>query len=379
MKTKKDDIRYCGVSEEKIKNSSPILDDDIIKLHHNYIFERHRIYKRKELDNVPPPWTTDKIFLEYRFTNVRRELDRESKWLIKNISENKDISLEDKILNTILFRCYNKSSTSEMISQPISNLSDITEEDIEKYKSIFVDYEKSNSSYVFFTGAFNTGGLKKGNAFITPPWTRKRVTLIDSKGNETVEDYITARDICNVNDGYRILEWEKNIPTRMIRMIKRFSKSGLLSRILNASSQQEVYETLLEVDGFSKFLGYQVYVDLTYIPEFKFSENEFTVSGPGSDRGIDFLFKNKAGMSYEECIFWVRNNIISHWERLNLETDLDSLFSHLPEQGRVLNVMMLENSFCELSKYVKTYKNIGRPRKKYVPTEQIEPSLMSLF
>jgi hypothetical protein len=85
LKTKKDDLKFCGVDSEKIKSAKPTLNEEVLKYHHLYITERTEIYKKKEILKLPQPWTEDEVFLKYRFTNVRRELDRESKWLIQNV------------------------------------------------------------------------------------------------------------------------------------------------------------------------------------------------------------------------------------------------------------------------------------------------------
>ena len=41
------------------------------------------------------------------------------------------------------------------------------------------------------------------------------------------------------------------------------------------------------------------------------------------------------------------------------------LFADLPKEDRHLNVMSLENCFCELSKYIRAVEGTGRPRNKY--------------
>jgi hypothetical protein len=271
----------------------------------------------------------------------------------------------------LLFRTYNKSEVSKLINQPIRNLDSLTEENIQYYKSIFENKYLLDKDFVFFTGAFMTGGLKKGNAFIVSPYTRRKVTLILPDGTKSIRDYIEARDICNSNDNYYIEEWEKNIPTRMLRLVKKFYDNGSLEKILNAKTQLDVYNELLTVNGFSKFLGYQVYVDLTYIPEFKFSENEFTISGPGCDRGLSYTFLDTDGMNPDECLFWLRDNIIDEFKKRGMIYDPNTLFDHLPEEERFLSVMALENSQCELSKMVKFYRKEGRPRKGYIPTDLI--------
>lgn len=369
MLNRPDDIPYCNVNKEKIENASPKFNEQVLGFHNNYIFERHRIYKAKEIYKLPrEEWTNDEVFKKFRFTNVRRELDRESKWLIKNVCES-DLSLENKILNCILFRTFNKSSTLEIIGAPITDF-----DNIEVHRQVFIRHAELNPKYVFFTSAFNTGGLKAANAFPNSEdlyectSSGKEVKVTNGK-IEKMMKLRQAKDFCEENNGYHIVGFEKNIPMRAMHLVRKVWKSKLASRIIEARSQLEVYNLLLEVKGFSDFLSYQIFVDFTYIPEFRFSENEFTVSGPGCSRGISYMFEDKDGMTDEECLFWLRDNLVDLWKKKGLESDLETLFDHLPEYDRCLNVMMLENSFCELSKYTKARLGTGRPRVKYTPTE----------
>ena len=84
--------------------------------------------------------------------------------------------------------------------------------------------------------------------------------------------------------------------------------------------------------------------------------------------GLGFLFTDKDGMTDEECLFWVRDNIGESFKTiLGKPWDPYKLFSDLPEADRCLNVMSLENCFCELSKYIRAKTGTGRPRKKYKP------------
>jgi hypothetical protein len=378
MKTKREDIHYCDVDIYKIRMAKPELNEDIVRLHHLYLTERHEIYKKKEIEKVPAPWTEDEVFLNYRFTNIRRELDRESKWLIQNVCE-VDIPLKDKILNCILFRTFNKSETSKLINMPIIDIENI---DLEYYKQIFIAKAKADPAYVFFTPAFMTGGLKKGNAFKNAPYVRRTATIIDAIGNVVrTGEYIDCRDFVNENDGYDIVDWEKNIPTRMLRFVQREANDGLVDDILNAKDQKTVFDRLTTITGLGAFLAYQIFVDFTYIPEFKFSENEFVVSGPGCSRGLDMYFKNRDGMNYEEALFWLRDNLEGVWKQYGLQYYPEELFDHLEEFDRNYNVMMLENSFCELQKLVKAKTETGRPRNRYTPTptKQVNKTTLENF
>ncbi len=388
MQNRVADTKYCGVDEEKIKNANPIVNEEVLGYHHNYIFERHRIYKRKEIEKLPQAeWTEDEVFQGYRFTNVRRELDRESKWLIKEVSENPNMTLEEKVLWSILFRTYNKSTTFNKLGLPGNfDILNIDKDDIEVFRKVIETHIEADPKYVWFTPAFNTGGLKYANAFperisekvyLNQP--KLEITLIHPDGTEEVGvNYKIGRDLCAEGKGHKLKGWEQNIPLRMMWLIMNVKNNGVVQKILDSKTQKECFDELVNIHGLARFLAYQIFVDLTYIPEFKFSENEFTISGPGCDRGIDLILDDRDGLTHEEALFWIRNNIVHEWEKRGLVTDLDELFDHLPEYDQCLNVMMLENSFCELQKYTKARRGTGRPRNKYSPTDVVEVNECSL-
>ena len=335
MITKPNDVMYCGVRREKINSSKPILDKRKFRLLVSFIKERYKIHLRKDVSKIKPPFTKNVILKEFRFTNVRREHDRETLWLINNITSNKELCYEDKLLNCILFRLFNKHETSELINMPIPFLEEqIDSYNEEFYREIFEYKSAEDPKYVFFTGAFNTGAVKRYLKRYLP------------EGQE-----------------------ENNMCMRVMKFITYLVEDKIHEKIKLCTSQEEVYELLRGYMGIGEFLAYQMFVDMTYIEEFPFSENEFTVAGPGCKKGLDELFKDRDGLSYEECLFWLRDN----WKKLNISLlekehrlNPKNLMVDLPEEDRVMNVMSLENCFCEFSKYVKTLEKRGRPRKKYV-------------
>lgn len=326
MKNKPADTPYCGVNKEHIKKAQPVLNERNLLYLYNFIKRRYVIHLRKDVLKKDPPWTNDEVLKNFRFTNIRREHDRESKWVIEHIANNSELSYEDKLLNVILFRLYNKHETAELISMPFK-FSQTPDWNPEWYRSLFEAALIEDPKRVFFTAAFHTVGMKN---------TLKKVTG---------EDYA---------------------PMRILKFIKILINEGLVDDIKSCVNQQEVYQTLTGYNGIGRFLAYQFYVDMAYIAEFPFSENEFTVAGPGCVMGLNYLFENRDGMTYEECLFWLRDNLDRLFiEELGKDWDAKRVFWDLPEEDRCFNVMSLENCFCELSKYIRAKDGTGRPRKKY--------------
>lgn len=326
MKNKPDDVLYCGVDRECIEKANPALNRRNLIHLYNFIRRRYGIHLKKDVLKENPPWTTDLVLRDFRFTNIRREHDKESKWVIEHIANNPELCYEDKLLNVILFRLYNKHETAELLDMPIPFL-EAEDWNPEWYRSLFEAALVEDPKRVFFTTAFHTVGMKN---------TLKRVTG---------EDYS---------------------PMRILKFIKILINEGLVDDIKACVNQQEVYQTLTDYNGIGRFLAYQFYVDMTYIAEFPFSENEFTVAGPGCVMGLNYLFENRDGMTYEECLFWLRDNLDRLFvEELGKDWDAKQVFWDLPEEDRCFNVMSLENCFCELSKYIRAKDGTGRPRKRY--------------
>lgn len=328
MKTRKNDIPYCGVDRGAIERAEPVLDTGALDLFMTYIKERYRIHIKKDVMYKKPPWTNDPILGKFRFTNIRREHDRETRWLIKYITGNDFLTYRQKLMNVILFRLFNKHESVIAAGGPFK---------FEAFWSYvpsrkrLLKYQEKNPDYVFFTNAFITSGMKT-----------------------------TIRSL--FNDDF--------IPGCIMRYMKRINENGLMDRIRQCKTPAQVFNVLRAEQGIGEFLAYQIFVDYTYIKEFPFSENEFVVAGPGCKKGLNYLFLDRDRMTYEECLFWLRDN----WE--DLEDYADNWFdpeeemADLKRYDRVMNVMSLENCFCEFSKYYRAIKGGGRPRNNYKKSKE---------
>lgn len=347
MKTKERDELYCGVDADKIAVASPLLYRNRLNLFMRFVKRRYRVHVKKDIKKLPAPWTKDKVLQQYRFTNIRREDDKVTRALIQQVSTNPDLSLEEKIINTFLFRSWNNPSTFTDFGGPWKK-DDIYSSDRlkEKCRVIYRQLIKKDPKRKFWSAAYNQGGTKYAWKFP------------DGEGFSRAP---AEKDAAKYED------YEADIPLRVFHIGPWLKQKDTVNRLLLANNQQEAFDIIREIRGFADFLAYQVFVDLTYIEEFPFSENEFTIAGPGCKRGLDQLFEDRAGLSYEECLFWLRDN----WTALEAQVPEscrvypESLFMDRPEYDRCMNVMSLENCFCEFSKYVKAVKGTGRPRQRY--------------
>ncbi len=123
--------------------------------------------------------------------------------------------------------------------------------------------------------------------------------------------------------------------------------------------------TLRTIKGIGDFIAYQVWVDWTYIQEYPFSENWFTVAGPGCKKGLKILFPNwPRGYTAEEALLY----LVANQEGL-LQQPWNT-YTDRPEGDQHINLMAMENVMCEFSKYhrILSGQNI-KPRKPIAPAQ----------
>lgn len=342
MRDKCRDKHYCGVRKSKIARAQPCIDENAMLLLLKYIVERYRIHIKKDILGIPAPWTKDRVLQTYRFTNVFREDDKVSSYLIDAVSTNPHLTLEEKVLNSFLFRAWNNPATFEDFGGPwcaddIYNGLELKE----IVRPIYHKLLRKDPERKWWSNAYLQGGAKYS-------WRKTEET----------------RDTRVLSPGS-----EPDIPLRVFHIGVWLESHNVFDRLISAKNQKEAYEVIHELRGFSSFLAYQVFVDLTYIKDFPFSENEFVIVGPGCKKGMDLLFTDYDDMTHEEALFFLRDNIDECF--LNLyrngstrhEWDPEKLFKDRPAYDRRLNLMSLENCFCEFSKYMRARN--GKTRLRY--------------
>lgn len=371
MKDKQSDIQYCGVREDKIKSADPVLSPFHRKLSYDWMNERYKIHVRKDVQRLPSPWTENEILRQVKFCNVRREHDRQSQHLIRNIVENNNLSLADKMFNCLLFRMFNMWDPIQHVLEGPVSINDFRNINLDRTRERFADFDKKGG--VTFTNAFNTGGLKQCLAFpelaVTgkPASPSKMMVKVYRRGMGIVDvlPYKAAKQMAEEHPGeYSIEGWEPHMGMRVVRFLKAFVTHNphFFNVLLGFNSPLSVYEELLnKVEGLGPFLAYQIWVDFTYNPDYPFSENHFTIAGPGCRAGIDLLFLDKDGMTHEECIFWLRDNQDDVYRQYGY--DRNAFWSAEEPHDRCMNVMQLENMFCELSKYTRCVEAVMRGEK----------------
>ena len=312
MLNKTSDIPYGGLNADKIRNAKPKFHPEHLEMFKQFVVDRYLVHLNKDYYKQPKPWTNNRILQNYKFTNVRREHDKTTIFLLDMLEQHKDDTFYNKVMNIILFRLFNKIETSQLLGWvDFSQYDDTT---------VRAKLSRATPGFIYFTNAFYTTGMRQGFKKYYP--------------DETFHPLIIPRAVAHLSN-------------------------DVFQDICEARCPQDVIEALKTFNGIGDFLSYQMFVDLTYLPEFPWSENEFVVSGPGCIAGLSELFEDRGGLNYDELLFWLRDNCPITPEMCS------QLMVDLPEHDRHMNIMSLENCMCELSKYIRAMEGKGRPKNLY--------------
>ena len=294
--------------------------EEVYNLYWYFACERQNIFWKK-LKGEKYPWTNDDILREYKFCNSYRVNDRVSQYLLKNVIYNgKKYSKEDMLFRIILFKLFNKESTWELL---IKNFKDIT---LDSFK--IEEYSK----------------------------------VLTKAKNEGIKLYNDAYISCATKAfGYNFKH-----DNHLALLHKMFLEDFVQDKIIKSKSMEEAFNILRSYPLIGNFMAYQLVTDINYSEVVDFREDEFTVAGPGSIRGIRKCFIDRDGLSYEDIIRYMYENQDKEFKRLGLD------FKRIG--NRPLELIDCQNIFCELDKYCRVKlpdlkSNRVKIKKKYIPKE----------
>lgn len=302
---------------------------DVYDLYWYFACERQNIFFKK-MNGESAPWTDDKILQEYKFCNSYRVNDRVSQYLLKNVIYNgKKYSSSDMLFRILLFKLFNKESTWELL---IDNFGDVTLDSFsfDKYSKVL---EKAISS-----------GVKIYN-----------------------DAYISCAT--------KAFGYDRKHDNHLALLDRMFNVDRIQDKIVCCRTMKEGFDIIKSYPLIGNFMAYQLVTDINYSDVVDWREDEFTVAGPGSLRGIKKCFVDRGGMSNEDIIRYMFEHQDKEFKRLGLD------FKRIG--NRPLQLIDCQNVFCELDKYCRQAlpnlkSNRVKIKKHYVPKsgkiEYIYPS-----
>ena len=260
--------------------------------------ERQSIFHRR-VRGEAGPWTEDPILRRYKFCNVFRASDRISQYLIRSVVYGRDLPPlrpEDVFLRVVLFRLFSRQRTWELLEA--------------------------------------AAGVVRRKTFQVGPLG----DLLD-QARLTHPIYTSAFILC-AHDAYGHRVKHRN----HLDLVDEMFKPGHLGRSLGrARSLKDVYLAILAWPMMGPFMSYQLAIDLNYTEHLQFSEDDFTVAGPGALRGMKKVFSDWGGHDPATIIQSLVGAQEEEFERFGL--DWDNLF------GRRLHAIDVQGLFCEVDKY----------------------------
>lgn len=291
---------------------------EVYDLYWYFACERQKIFLKK-IKGEPFPWTKDPILQEYKFCNSYRVNDRVSQYLLKNVIYNgKKYSNEDMLFRIVLFKLFNKESTWELL---LENFKDIT---LKKFK--INEFSKVLESAI-------SNGVKIYN-----------------------DAYISC---ANKAFGY-----DRKHNNHLALLNKMFVIDRIQDKIVNYKTMEEGFNLIKSYPLIGNFMAYQLVTDINYSDVVNWREDEFTIAGPGSLRGIKKCFINKGKMTNEDIIRYMYVHQDKEFKRLGLD------FKRIG--NRPLQLIDCQNIFCELDKYCRQAlpdlkSNRTKIKKRYSP------------
>lgn len=289
---------------------------EVYDLYWYFAYERQNIFWKK-LNGESAPWTDDFILREYKFCNSYRVNDRVSQYLLKNVIYNgKKYSDEDMLFRIILFKLFNKESTWELL--------------LDSFGDIVLDNFDMESYSRVLESAISSGVKIYNDAYIS---------------------------CANKAFGY-----DRKHDNHLALLHKMFNIDKFQFKIMKCETMEEAFNIIRSYPLIGNFMAYQLVTDINYSEVVNWKEDEFTVAGPGSLRGIKKCFISRGKMSNEDIIKYMYKHQDEEFKRLNLP------FKRIGD--RPLQLIDCQNIFCELDKYCREAlpdlkSNRTKIKKKY--------------
>lgn len=278
---------------------SPATRSEVYDTYWRFAAERQEIFF-KRLAGEQPPWTSDPILLQFRFTNVYRASDRVSQFLIRHVIYQGEPDLRDVFFRTILFKFFNKIETWLRLTEVFGE----------------VDYRtfRPDAYDEVLTRAMDSGVRIYSAAYIMP-----------SGGGQLLRTRRKHR--------------------HHLSLLDQMMRDRVPDKLATLHTMAEAFKLLRGYQSIGDFLAYQYATDVNYSNLTNFTESEFVAPGPGAIDGIRKCFRSLGGFSEADIIRQMADTQEREFERLGLQ------FRTL--WGRPLQLIDCQNLFCEVGKYAR--------------------------
>lgn len=299
--------------------------DDVYRAYWKLAVERQAIFEARQ-EGARPPWTDDPILARYKFTNAWRASDRVSQFLIRDvIYAHRQLPAEDVLARIVLFRLFSRPATWRALEAELGPI---------------------------------------GRRTLSRPRLPALLGELQDRG-----PIYTAAFILCANKAYGHDRKYLN----HLELVREMLRGGQLPRaVARARGLGDLYETLADFPLIGPFMAYQLAIDINYAELVDFDEDEFTVPGPGAERGIRKVFPNAKRAEMPGIIDAMVASQGEACEALGLTAPTLC--------GRPLRAIDAQNLFCELDKYARVaFPHLASDRSRIKATFSPSPEPLALF
>jgi alpha-glutamyl/putrescinyl thymine pyrophosphorylase clade 1 len=282
--------------------------DALVETFFSYVKERQLILERRA-SGQSGPWTKDVILRQYRFCCVRREDDRVTKWMKREVRD-KYGNTRSGLQAIVMARWINHPDTLIDLSHNAS-------------RNLLID------------------------------WNRDEFIEIGSRRQSSKQQLITGAYMVKTPVGLNKTDGLAQVLEAVLPHCATYAEA-LLGR---SASLSEVHEWLMQFPFIGGFIAYEIVSDLRHTPLLNRANDVMTWChlGPGAKRGLGWVLEGDPEARFatfrqelacrhllaraNEDAFWIARG---GWEMREVEHNL-----------------------CELDKYVRTLRGLGKPKQKY--------------
>lgn len=324
----------------------PSPEEDVNEQHLSTFFEimkeRQKIWVKRTLLGKPAPWTNNPILRDYKYTNVYRELDRASQFMIKHILT-QEMTLEQKLFKLMVFRFYNQPDSFRqnggLIDLPDYNTWEENGGASKLWRQTVAQRKRANPWHTAYM--MNMAFAPK----LELPWRNPGL----------YKDW-----------AYIYLVFD-NIHRIIPELVKILS---------NASTPEDIIKVLELIPACSTFQSHEFYIDFTYFPRYapegeimRFDANDFTNVGPGASLGLRLIFPSMSAKTQKEglyCLHELAESCLGEdFPYLAWNVDKKEYYTTNEYSRENFTVHNVEMWACEFSKYWKMNIGAGKQRSKF--------------
>ena len=291
---------------------------------------------------------------EYFGPNVT--MDDRLRYIAENISTNKDISDENRVLNFVITHFYGGRDCHRVLNAELDP------------RKAYTDFERALIDPEYVSQIKSNLDRAKGLGYSIWSKTELHTSLMGASNKFARQTY--GFDTHAVN---------------MIIWLSGWIKDGTVDKILNAKTLKECAGVLISKEGIGPYYGYHGATDQSTNPAMAFTHDEaFVLPGPGCQHTLKMLFPT---LTNKECspgnqVVWVRENqeklfgkihFNDYWH--NIKVDGMDVYSFAQNE---LTCYTAEVALCQYGVYCDMQQNTSRIEKRQISKTDVTSIIESL-